>query len=290
MPAFVSTSVFANGTPVEWAVESLLDLGITNIELSSIHEQEENLLATVCHFDVHFLTHNFFPPLKDRTILNIASTDEGVRRRSLGFIQQAIDFAERLGAAVYTIHPGFLTDPLGESRSTGNYDFRFDKLKPGEVAARHAQCFENFLKSLQEIGSYLDGKDVKVAVETQGSVGEKDQVLLARREEMEKFLTSIRNDRIGINLNLGHLNLAAAAWGFDRKEFAAKVQSKIFVVEVTHNDGVTDEHKALRQGEWYMEILKDGFFADVPLIFEGRFTPENEIVESYELLKGLHGA
>jgi len=289
MPAYVSTSVFANGTSVETAIESLLDLGIENIELSSVHEYDENVLAVVAHFDANFLTHNFFPPAKDRRVLNIASANEKVRQNSIEFIKEAIDFAERMDIKLYTFHPGFLRDPIAEIRSKEKYDFEFSADAAAPTAAEYERSFERFLHAVKEIGNYLQGKEVKVAVETQGSVVRKDMVLFARPEEFKRFYDEIKSEPIGINLNLGHLNLAAKAWGFDKKEAAEKIQDRISAVEVTHNDGSVDDHAPLREDAWYFKVLKDKYFQNVPVIFDGRFTPEPLILRSYDLLKEVVG-
>ena len=285
MSAFVSTSVFANGTSVETAIESLLDLDIHNIELSSVHTYEENILVTVAHYDAHFLTHNFFPPAKERLVLNIASGDEKIRKQSVAFIKEGIDFAEKMDIPLYTIHPGFAADPIGESSTKENYDFQFAQ----NVVGEHKAAFERFLNSMFEIEKYLEDKETKIAVETQGAVDKKDLVLLARPQELEKFLSTVQSKKIGLNLNLGHLNLAANAWGFDRQEFVDQAKANIFAVEVTHNEGVNDEHKPLKAGSWYMNVLKDEFFKTIPVIFEGRFTTENDIMDSYNLLAAVVG-
>jgi len=285
MPAYVSTSVFPNGTTVENAIESLLDLAINNIELSSVHQHEDNIAAAVAHYDAKFLTHNFFPPVPGRLVLNIASSDEKIRTASLSFIKEAIDFAEKMDIPIYTIHPGFVADPVGESDTKDNHDFRFAHDAAGDPKA----AFEHFLNSMHEIEKYLEDKDVKIAVETQGAVDKKDLILLARPEELEKFCAAIKSKKIGLNLNIGHLNLAANAWGFDRKDFVAKIKSRIFAVEVTHNEGVNDEHKPLKAGSWYLDLLKDEYFKAIPVIFEGRFTTENDIMDSYNLLSAIVG-
>jgi sugar phosphate isomerase/epimerase len=285
MPAYVSTSVFKNGTSVENAIESLLDLGINNIELGSVHNYEENIVATVAHYDAKFLSHNFFPPAPGRLVLNIASSDEKIRKASLAFIKEGIDFAEKMDIPLYTIHPGFVADPLAESDSKDSYDFHFAANAAGDAKA----AFEHFLNSMFEIEKYIEDKDVKIAVETQGAVEKKDLVLLARPQELERFLKTVQSKKIGLNLNLGHLNLAASVWGFDRKEFVDQIKSRVFAVEVTHNEGVNDEHKPLKMKAWYLDILKDEYFKSIPVIFEGRFTTENDIMDSFNLLASIVG-
>lgn len=286
MPAFVSTSVFPNGTSVVKAVEELLTWGISHIELGSVHDFEQGLLKKLRRFSCTMLTHNFFPPENGRLVLNIASINPKIREESLGFVKRAIDFAEDLGAEIYTLHPGFLTDPEGESQSKENYDFRFPE---SDASHRHAECFANLLASVQVIEKYLKGKRLRIAFETQGALEKKNVVFWAKPEELKYFFKHCTHPQIGINLNLGHLNLASQAWGFDRVQFVEQIKPRIFAVEVTHNDGGKDDHAPLQADAWYLEILKEKSLAAIPLIFEGRFTMKEDVLKSYEILKSLHG-
>lgn len=287
MPVFVSTTFMPNQSSVIDAVRLLKENNIFNIELGSIHRYEKGLDSLLKNVRCNYITHNFFPPSEERLILNIASTDEGVRRRSLDFIKSAIDFSEKINAGIYTVHPGFLVDPIRENSSPKNYDFRFSSVSEITSLPMYSECVGIFLDSLNEMADYARDKLVTIAVETQGSVTKKGFVFFSKPEDFSIFLKECRYERVGINLNLAHLSLAANAWGFNKYEVVEMLKSRIVAVEVSHNDGIDDGHRALKVGGWYMELLEDDVFKNIPVIFEGRNLQIEEVLQSYALLSDI---
>ena len=285
MPVYVSTTFMQNQSSVIKAVSLLTEKNIFNIELGSIHCCERRLGPLLKEIRCSYIVHNFFPPLSERIILNIASCNDQIRRKSLEFIKYSIDFAEAIGAKIYTIHPGFLVDPIGEARSSKNYDFDFSLPDSSVPLPDYMQCFNIFLDSLKEIARYINVSAFTVAVETQGSVSNKDFVLFSKPDDFFIFLKEVQDRKIGINLNLGHLNLAAYAWSFDKYRVIEMLKPRIVAVELSHNEGLEDDHEALRSDGWYMEVLRDNFFKDIPVIFEGRHLDIDKVVQSYQFLQ-----
>lgn len=267
------------------AVRELAENNIFNIELGSIHRHEKKLLSLLKNMEYNFIIHNFFPASKERFILNIASINTDVRERSLEFIKGAVDFAERINAKLYTIHPGFLIDPVEESKSLEDYDFNFDTQRIDPSPSTYDRCSAHFLDSLNRIAAYIKDKKLKIAVETQGTVSKKDVMFFSKPSDFSLFFKENKNKNIGINLNLGHLNLAVNAWGLDMYEVIEMIKPHLFAVEVSHNSGLKDEHAALKPDGWYMDILKNDFFKKIPIIFEGRNLTIQEVISSHLLLK-----
>lgn len=288
MSVFVSTTFMADQSSVMDALNLLAEKGIFNIELGSIHQPESNLETNLknTNYDFNYLIHNFFPPSKERFILNIASANEYIRNQSLKFVKNSIDFAEKIKADIYTMHPGFLIDPIKEGNSSKSYDFDFE-IKQSSIFRSRDKSLEIFLNSLNEISTYISTKKITIAVETQGSVSRNDFMLFSKPDDFSTFFGENKNSKIGINLNLGHLNLSANVSGFDKCKLVEMLKSRIVAVEVSHNEGVEDDHQVLKADGWYMEVLKDSFFKKVPVIFEGRNLPVSEVVDSYNLLSDV---
>ena len=101
--------------------------------------------------------------------------------------------------------------------------------------------------------------------------------------EFEEFMTKYKVSDIGINLNIGHLNLAANAFDFDRIAFVDLVQDHIVAMELSHNDGLEDQHQPLQSGEWYWEIIHDSRFEDAFKILEFRNTTISAIVANIKM-------
>lgn len=292
MSIYVSTTVLEDGAQVSETVDALLERGIKNIELGSTHAPEADLLKKLKQRSAHYITHNFFPPNEERPVLNLASVDEKIRKQSVDFMKKAIDFAVELGAPIYTFHPGFLIDPVSEGRTEGSYDFKF----PDQTSATEKQytiCSDYFLNAVEELARHIKGKKISIALETQGSLQKKEFVLFSRPQDYEQFLERIPHMQVGVNLNFGHLILASKAWGFDLKEAIHLLGPRIIAAEVSHNEGVRDDHQALKRGTWYLDILKNKefsrFFSSAPVIFEGRCLSDEAILDSYSILKETLG-
>lgn len=270
------------------AVDRLLSIGINRIELGSTHNFEEGILEGLKKRNADYLTHNFFPPSRERLILNIASENPEIRSKSIAFIKAGIDFAEELGAAVYTIHPGFLSDPLGEGERTGPaFDFRFDSSQVERLQKNYDHHLEVFFTALDEIAQFVKGRDLKIAIETQGSVTKKEFVLFSRPDDFNRFLARGYHTGIGINLNLSHTHLAAKINSFSEKAVIEMLKPRIMAVEVSHSDGHFDDHGTLVAGAWYFDLLADPFFKTTPLIVEARNVSLADVSASCELLNQI---
>lgn len=287
MATYVSTTVFDDGTPVVEAVRRLQSIGLNNIELGSTHNYEQDILTGLKISGATFVTHNFFPPTADRLIINIASENAQIRKKSVAFMKNAIDFAEQLGAKVYTIHPGFLADPIGEGRSEKSYDFKFAEIK-SELTKRYEEHLNFFFESLDELAEYVKNCPVKIALETQGSVTKKEYVLFSKPDDFESFFRRQYHSGIGFNLNLAHTALASKVWGFNLMQTLNRLLPNTLAIEVSHTDLHYDDHKALVPGGWYLDVLRRLTISpDIPLIFEARNVSLDEVKRSYALLDEL---
>ena len=88
----------------------------------------------------------------------------------------------------------------------------------------------------------------------------------------EKLFNAVDSKYLGLNINLGHLNLASKAFNFSRSDFIDIIKEKIFAFEISHNDRENDDHKLLKNDEWYWDIIEDHKFENIPMIYEGRET------------------
>ena len=124
-----------------------------------------------------------------------------------------------------------------------------------------------------------------IAIETEGSLNKKDHLLMQRPEEYEEFMENYSLSDIGINLNIGHLNLAANAFDFKRSDFIDLIQNYIAAMELSHNDGVEDQHQPLQPDGWYWDLIQDPRFENVYKILEFRNTPILEIVKNIHIIQ-----
>jgi len=285
MTAVLSTTFAPLGSAVTAVLAEVKDLGITWVELGSTHTTEPHLEESLRSLEMDYLVHNFFPPSDDRLVINIASTDADVRARSIAKAKESIAFCAAIGGRLYTIHPGFLTDPDGESTSASNRDFNYHANEGGD--AHYEECFALMLDGLSTLADRAKTAGIPLAVETQGSMTQAGQLLLQRPEELDRFVTAFPSGEVELNVNLAHLHLAGRAFGFDTHECLSRFSDRAFAFEISHNDGQMDDHAALHEDGWYWPLLTGQGIPGAYKIFEGRDLPASEAVEMIHLIQRM---
>tara|TARA_B100002019_G_C21270995_1_gene602281 strand:+ start:3682 stop:4557 length:876 start_codon:yes stop_codon:yes gene_type:complete len=278
---YVSTTFTPDNTPLSFTMNLCEENGLDCIEIGSNHCYENNY-DFIKDYQLNFLVHNYFPIPKKSFVVNIASFDEEIRKMSIDHIRKAINLCDQIGAKLYTFHPGFLTDPDGSNIDNKNYDFQWDdkKLRNSNFEKATSIMYE----SLNEIIYFSKSKNIKVAIETEGSVSKKNHLLMQRPIEYRMLMQKFNSDDIGINLNIGHLNLASKAFNFDKRYFIDLIEDYIVAMELSHNEGHEDDHLPLKEGEWYWDTITNKKFCDVLKILECRNTSVNQIAENIKLI------
>jgi sugar phosphate isomerase/epimerase len=278
---FVSTTFEKDNLPIKSAIDKLYQNSIFNIELGSNHSYEKSY-SYLRKYKVNFCVHNYFPIPKKNIVLNIASQNKQIRNRSVKHIKKAIKFSKTIEARLYTFHPGFLTDPDGSNISNKNYDFLWSKKKL--ISSNYSKSWKLMVKSIKEIIKYSKREKVKIAIESEGSVNSKNHLLMQRPIEYKKFFRIFDKRDIGINLNIGHLNLASIAFKFDKIKFINNISKNIVAMELSHNNGKNDDHLPIRNNTWYWKLINDKKFKNIPKILEFRNIDINKVKKTFLLV------
>jgi sugar phosphate isomerase/epimerase len=282
---YVSTTFAGDSIKLSSLFFELQGLGITNLELGSTHAHENWDDFTSLFRKANTLVHNYFPIPKESFVLNIASACKEIRTRSVEHVFDALKFCSETESLLYTFHPGFLSDPAGASKSNANYDFKWDNSKISKDLKHYEECFERMLESIDLILSRSLNLGVPIAIETEGSFRRPDHLLMQRPEEYERFLKSFGGKTVGINLNLGHLPLASKVFGFKVSNFVDLISDEIVAMEMSHNDGIDDQHLPLLEFGWYWDVIFDPRFDHVKKILEFRETSLDEVFANLELCR-----
>lgn len=278
---FVSTTFEKDNLPIKSAIDKLFQNSIFNIELGSNHCYEKSY-SYLKKYKINYCVHNYFPIPKKNIVLNIASQNKKIRDKSLKHIKKAIKFSKKINAHLYTFHPGFLTDPDGSNISNKNYDFLWNKKKL--LLSNYNKSWKLMVKSIKEIIKYSKKQKVKIAIESEGSVNSKNHLLMQRPIEYIRFYKIFNKKDIGINLNIGHLNLASIAFKFDKKKFIKNISRNIVAMELSHNNGKNDDHLPIKSNTWYWKIINDQKFKNIPKILEFRNTHISKVKKTYSLV------
>lgn len=277
---FVSTTFHGPGRTDLGDVLALLDgLDIDGVELGSTHVWRPDLAAVAATFGGRKLVHNYFPPARTDLIVNLASLNPGIRQESLNHALSCLTFAARIGAEIYTVHPGFLADATGAAAQGDGataYDFSF-----GDQHAAHDDAFALSLDALGRLAEEARRLGVTLAVETEGSATHQGILLLERFAEYVALLAAIPN--IGLTFNLAHTTLAALVHGYTVEDFIDRYSRHFVACELSHNDRHRDLHAPLTAESWVLDWLPR--LPDVPLILEFRDASRDQVATSIALVR-----
>ena len=280
MQLFVSTTFYQQtATNVTEVLRKLKGLDIDGVELGSTHIYRSDMEDVIRkEWDKRIVTHNFFPPTKDKNfVMNISSNHSEIRNQSVDHASYCIQVAANIGAEVYTVHPGFMATPNLKNQVTNNYDFNF-----GSEKVKKEIALSYMLESLTRLIDVAKENKIKLAIETEGSLTEPGVLLMETMEEYEQLFLCFPAD-IHINLNLAHTRFASIEHGYSVNEFINCYKDYICLVEVSHNNSKTDQHLPLNKGSFVFDHLS--FLPDVPHILEFRNSSIEQIKDSIQLIR-----
>jgi sugar phosphate isomerase/epimerase len=273
MNTYLSTTFVGQRKPVTEVLQDLRAYGVQCVELGSTHTHESELGQKLAEDfgDFSFLTHNFFPPpIADDLVINFSDPRPQMRDASIRQAADNILFADRLGSKLHTIHPGFLAAAAIRPSEERNFDFSFEEPSTDETPK---DAFDRMIESLHKLRDRVGEAQVPIAIETQGSATHSHHCLMQTEQEIVDLFAELGSNGFGINVNLGHLNLASKVFGFDRIAFIESIIPHIKAFELSHNDGTGDQHLLLKTDAWYWDVIRDSRFAETPMILEVRDAP-----------------
>lgn len=257
---YVSTSCLSNRR-----LSQILDIysesGIKNVELGVCKEPYIDLNILRKH-DFNYIVHNYFPPPEKPFIINLASQDKQIREKSMVQITKSIDFCTEYNINLFSFHAGFRIDP--------DVSFKFN---PDNIP-EYETSFNTFKESIVEIVDHAERSGVKVAIENnviqENNLvdGQNKMLLMCELWEFERLFNEISSDNLGILLDAGHLKVSSNVLRFNAYQFITKLKPKTFAIHIHENNGIVDEHRCIKEGDFSNNIIESFKNNDVPVILE----------------------
>lgn len=261
-------------------LDAMAGMGFDGVELGSTHLWRDDLATVVAaRCQTRIFTHNYFPPAAHDLVIDLAAADDAVRQASLDHCRACIDFAAEIGAAVYTVHPGYVVAPEAATLSRGrnNFDFAYSNRRSGHDAA-----LKRMNQSLADLADAAGSRGVVLAIETQGSVTSPDVSLLERIDDYDAMF-AVLGRAVALNFNLAHTAFAARVHGYGVESFVRRYREHFVAVELSHNDGTGDQHRPLIDGSPALQWAER--LSDLPLILEFRNARRSDIEASLALVR-----
>jgi sugar phosphate isomerase/epimerase len=262
---FVSSGAFKTKSVqqiVTWALDGMID----RVELGSGTNWVPNVLQPVRETSgrpIHYLVHNYFPPHEQSFVLNLAASDPESLDRSLAHCRSAIDLSVELGAPFFSVHAGFAFKAKPEHLGG-------EVTKAPRVTLEEAH--KSFVRSLQHLCAYADGKGIKLAVENNviasfNLVDGKNLVgLCATAEDILQTYRDVGSSSLGFLVDVGHLKVSAMSLGFDMQAFLDHVAPHVVAFHLSDNDGMTDQNRPFDEKAWFVPRLAE--FPNATMVLE----------------------
>ena len=280
MSIYVSTSCLSSKCNYSQILDAYSNLGIKNVELGVCKDSTLDVAKLIKKHDFNYIVHHYFPPPKEPFIVNLASPDKQILRKSIAQMKNSIDFCVDFNINFFSFHAGFRVDP--------NINLKFDFNNIPE----YEKSFSMFRESVAEIADYAERRSVKVAIENNVLSeynlidGQNKLLLMCELWEFERLFDEITSKNLGALLDIGHLKVTANLLKFDADEFIDKLKDKVFAVHVHENNGRVDEHRYIKEGDWSLGIV-DSYFrnSEIPIVLECKCSDEKELENALMLLK-----
>lgn len=225
------------------------------------------------------IIHNYFPAPKDPFVINLASADNNILKRSLGHCIRNIELSKLGESPFYAAHAGFCLDPkpddLGASLSI-----------PSKIDIQEHQKI--FRKSLKILESHSSNNSVLFLFENNvlSKQNFKDLInplLCVSGDQIVNTLTEFRESPyLGLLLDTGHFKVSCNTLGLDIKTELEKIKPFVKAIHHSDNDGLRDTNQALTKDYWFLEYIKS--FKTIPHVIEVRDLTSNQIINHIKLL------
>ncbi|MBI4395987.1 MAG: sugar phosphate isomerase/epimerase [Elusimicrobia bacterium] len=286
-PGVYLSSSFQKTKAIDEVFHALSETDVRFVELSGGSEYTPDPLPRLKEAQQKdgyiFSVHNYFPPPAQSFILNIASSDDEERRRSLGFAKNSMRLAGALGLDLYTIHAGYRSRLVPK----GYADY-FEDISPTD--AREG-AVERCFASVRELCGFGRSLGIRVGVENLFPINaKKNYSIMCVPDEWDEMFRALGDlDNLGMLFDFGHLNVTCHYLGLDREAAIqhafGKYGNRIFEVHVSQNEGDFDSHDVFTRDSWMIPILKRLPLQDKVVTLETRGHALADVLSGYQLLQ-----
>ncbi len=249
---YVSSSCVRHKKIAE-SVTELASNGFRNIELSGGTEHydgfESDLLELKAKFNLNYLCHNYFPPPKEHFVLNLASFDDGIYKKTIEHLKCALKLSKELGVPKFGFHAGFFvdirTDEIGKKinkKTVNDYE----------------KATERFINGYREVAAYADGLEIYL----ENNVFSRTNYETYGGENIFMLCTSASYYELAEQINFkllldaAHLKVSCNTLGLD---FGAELKTMLELSDYIHlssNDGLHDQNHPLAEDKELISMLK----------------------------------
>jgi len=227
-----------------------------------------------------FLIHNYFPHPAEAFVLNLASEDPDVLRKTLVHCRQAIDLCVEVGSPCYSVHAGFAFHA-----NPGDLGKPLLHLRKWPLA----RAGEQFEESLRCLCRYGQERRVRILIENNVLApfnlvdGRNEMLLGVTAQDLLDIVAKVGMSNLGLLIDVGHLKVSSGLLGFSTNSFLDAVAPFVEAFHLSDNDGVKDDNRAFWGDAWFLKHLVE--FPTASLVIEVCGAGESEVGRMISLLR-----
>ena len=248
---FISTGGFYTKSAYETALD-FIDSGIYNIELSGgIYCPDQKDLLQKLSRKANLVPHNYFPPPKESFVLNLASDNDDIYKKSRDHIINSAILSAELGSKFYSFHSGFLCDP---KPSQLGKPIRALPMSDRKIA------LSKFIERINRISDYCENLGINLLIENNVlsyrnyQNFQSNPFLMVDNTEAEEIMTNT-SDNVSLLIDLAHLQVSANTLHFDKVEYLKKLKKWTKAYHLSDNNLLSDTNEPLTEACWFWPLL-----------------------------------
>lgn len=266
------------------SVRELAELGLKNIELTGgtkyYNGYQEELQKLREEFKLNYLVHNYFPPPDQPFVLNLASLNDDVYKKSIEHGRRAIALSKKLGARQLGFHAGFFIDiRVKEIGQKLTKDRLFDK---EQAVERFCQAFSLLKDEAGDaIKLYVENN---VFSQTNARTYEGKNPFMVTHYEGYLELKKLMD--FNLLLDVAHLKVSATSLGLDFEKELEKMIAVSDYIHLSENDGLHDLNHGFLKNSDTLQKLKRYNFKQKTLTLE-IYNQIRNTIGNYRVIKDM---
>ena len=275
MNFYISTMAF-RGKPIEEAI-NICESEDWALEFSSGLPHRVDMARVYQTCTLTRMPHNYFPAPTVPFVLNLASKNEDIRKRSVEHCLLGLRLSAQADAPFYAAHAGFCIDPNPNE---------LGKQLRVNVPYERETHWQLFLESVTEILKTADELQTDFLIENNVVAAmnvyeNKNPLFCGDAPEMARLINEIADPRLGILLDTAHLKVSSKTLNFNLKEAMQILRPHIKGIHHSDNDGLLDTNEKITPEYWFFDYLKN--YSELVHVLEVKDLTAGEIQKQLNL-------
>lgn len=279
---YVSSSCVSQSCIAE-VIEVLAKNGVCNIELSGGTGYYDDLIHDLRSlkqiYDLNYACHAYFPPPKVPFVVNLASCNDYIYKRSLEHYIQCVEMLKAMDIRILSLHAGFLVE-IGTEDIGG----RLNK----KIIYDEAQAYNRFFSAFDRIRHLCIQNEIRLFLENNvlsadnyAEFGNHNYMMMTDYASIMRMKEALDFDLL---LDLGHLYVSANTLKLDYGEECRKLKDHAKWFHISENNGSFDEHKPIKEDSEIFRMFLELYHPGLNVTLETKGNVK-EILAGIELVK-----